>query len=517
MNQRAHTIRNTLFSSVGIYTEYLLGMMVSIIIARHLGPDDFGTYSLIVWLVACGVTATNAGTTTTMIKFIAELRGSERTDLLIPMMAYLRRTQAKFLAVVLVTGSVAFLLSGARLAPGFNHLALCGLMVVAVGLRAPYMLNIAVAKGFERFGATATIALVSTPINLAMIVAAWAMHAPIEVFLGIFGVSSVLFYTVSKVQVASIVPEGPGNATIPVELMSRVRRHMRFVAVISTVAFVTASETEVLFLTLLDTPASAGQFKVAYQLATGAALLLPGVFSAILLPMMARAFSEGRAVAARRFVGSTTYLSLLAAPLVGFGVVFSSATIQLLYGDAYRSADLVLAGCLFASSINVIGSAAQSLLMSADQQHSVLARVLGCGVLKVVLDIVLIGRFGLLGGTAAYVSVSIIGVIVTVALAVRVGGVNLAWRRLGRILLAITVASLIALPFKWIAHPMVSILAGMTVLGLSYALLSLLLGCWSKPDIDYLRGLHHPADGGRRSPLSTFLDWAESRALAETS
>jgi len=515
VNQRANTIRNTLFSSVGIYTEYILGMMVSIIMARHLGPDDFGTYSLIVWLVACGVTATNAGTTTTMIKFIAELRGSERNDLLVPMMAYLRRTQAKFLVVVLVLGSAAFLMSGARLAPGFNHLALCGLMVAAVGLRAPYMLNIAVAKGFERFGATATIALVSTPINLAMIVVAWAIHASIEVFLGIFGVSSVLFYAVSKVQVASFVPEGSSDAIIPPELMSRVHRHMRFVAVISTVAFFTASETEVLFLTLLDTPASAGQFKVAYQLATGAALLLPGVFSAILLPMMARAFSEGRAIAARRFVASTTYLSLLAAPLVGFGMVFSSATIQLLYGDAYRSADLVLTGCLFASSINVIGSAAQSLLMSADQQHSVLARVLGCGVLKVVLDIVLIGRFGLLGGTAAYVSVSIIGVIVTVALAVRVGGVNLAWRRLGRILLAITLASLIALPFKWIGHPIVAILAGMTVLGFSYAILSLLLGCWSRPDIDYLRSLQNRIAGGQRTGLNTFLDWAETRAIAE--
>jgi hypothetical protein len=73
---RAEVIRNTLFSSVGTYTEYFLGMLVSIIIARHLGPGDFGTYSLVVWLVACGVIATNAGSTTTMIKFIAELRGS---------------------------------------------------------------------------------------------------------------------------------------------------------------------------------------------------------------------------------------------------------------------------------------------------------------------------------------------------------------------------------------------------------------------------------------------------------
>src|SRR3546814_12756729 len=55
MNTRSTIVRNTLFSSVGIYTEYFLGMLTSIIIARHLGPADFGTYSLVIWLVATGV------------------------------------------------------------------------------------------------------------------------------------------------------------------------------------------------------------------------------------------------------------------------------------------------------------------------------------------------------------------------------------------------------------------------------------------------------------------------------
>ena len=78
MSTRSDAVRNTLFSSIGVYTEYILGMLVSILIARHLGPADFGIYSLVVWLVSCGVTLTNAGSTTTMIKFVAELRGSQR-------------------------------------------------------------------------------------------------------------------------------------------------------------------------------------------------------------------------------------------------------------------------------------------------------------------------------------------------------------------------------------------------------------------------------------------------------
>ena len=52
MNIRTKALRNTMFSSVGIYTEYVLGMLTSIFIARHLGPSEFGAYSAIIWLVA---------------------------------------------------------------------------------------------------------------------------------------------------------------------------------------------------------------------------------------------------------------------------------------------------------------------------------------------------------------------------------------------------------------------------------------------------------------------------------
>jgi O-antigen/teichoic acid export membrane protein len=515
VSTRAETVRNTLFSSVGVYTEYFLGMFVSILIARHLGPHDFGTYSLVVWLVACGVTATNAGTTTTMIKFIAELRGSGREHLLHPMIAYLRRVQAIFLLVVLTVGSIAFLSAGGQLAPGFNHLELCVLLIFAVSMRAPYMLNIAVAKGFERFSATATIALIATPVNLAMILIASFLSAPIEIFLGIFAASGVLFYAVSRWQVRGLMPNITEHGPLEPDLMRRVHRHMRFVAVISTVGFFTASETEVLVLNVFDTPGNAGHFKVAYQLATGAAALLPGVFSAVLLPMMAKAFSEGRAVAARRFVASTTYLTLLAGPLIAFGFAFSDAMIVALYGRAYQAAGIVLTLCLLASSITVISNAATSLLMSADHQQSVLARVVGCGVLKIVLDIVLIKQYGLAGGASAYLIVAIIGAAVTIMLALRVSEAQLAWSRLARIAVAIALASLLASPLRSLHSPLLVMLGGMAALGFLYPLLTLALGCWSVSDVEYFARTHQKLLRGQPAIISSFLQWAGLHAAKD--
>src|SRR3546814_5302673 len=97
MNTRSTIVRNTLFSSVGIYTEYFLGMLTSIIIARHLGPADFGTYSLVIWLVATGVVITNAGVSSSVIKFVAELRGAGRDGQIRSLLAWAWRVQATFM------------------------------------------------------------------------------------------------------------------------------------------------------------------------------------------------------------------------------------------------------------------------------------------------------------------------------------------------------------------------------------------------------------------------------------
>src|SRR3546814_20987032 len=112
---------NTLCSSGGIYTESFLGMLTSIIIARQLGPADFGTYSLVIWLVATGVVITNAGVSSAVIKFVAELRGAGRDGQIRPLLALAWRVQATFMALVLVGGKVRFHLPGARLVPALKH------------------------------------------------------------------------------------------------------------------------------------------------------------------------------------------------------------------------------------------------------------------------------------------------------------------------------------------------------------------------------------------------------------
>jgi O-antigen/teichoic acid export membrane protein len=507
MNSRSSAIRNTLFSSVGIYTEYLLGLLTSILIARHLGPQIFGGYSLIIWLVSVGVTMTNAGTANAVIKFVAELRGSDRGELIQPLLDFLRRVQRMCLLLVLGVAALLSAFAGNRLAPGFDHVVLFGLLVVTIGLRAPYMFNISLAKGFENFRATATISLIATPLNLAMVLAAWLMHASAGGFLVVFAISSAVFYLVSHRLTVHLAPPSQPGTQLPPELRRRIVRHMRFVAVTITVGFVAASDVEVLFLNLFASPAAAGEFKVAFQLAIGATLLLPGVLGALLLPMMANALSRGMSIAGRRFVAATTYLALLGAPLVAFGAV-----IALLYGPSYAAEAPVLAVCLFGSVLGTVGQGASSLLVSADRQRNILILVVVNGALKLLLDFVLTVHYGLAGAVAACVTANIFTVSAMVTMATKVSGLQPDWSRLVRIVFAALLAAVAALPFRGLWAPLPTLLVGGTVLSVAYLLLTFALGCWSRGDIEHFQDLHRRFAAGRLPIVATLLMWAGKRA-----
>lgn len=516
MNMRAHTLRNTFFSSVGLYTEYVLGMLTSIVIARHLGPDEYGAYSLVIWLVALGVATTNSGTASAAIKFVAELRGSGQVQTIPTLLDYLRRAQRFFLLFVLLAGAALFLFAGDHVAPGMNHPMLLGFLVVSVALRASYMFNIGVAKGFEDFRATAVVSLVSTPINLGLVVAAMFFDASVEWLLAVFVVSGLVFYGVSLRQIKPLVPDRLPGIKIPGVLMARIRRHMGWTALTVSVGFLAASEVEVLFLTLYADSHDAGQFKVAYQLAIGAAALVPGVFGALLLPMMANALSHGREVAGRRFVASTGYLALLAMPLMAFGAVFSGAVIHLLYGDAYQAAGPVFAVCLAGAAITAMTQGGSSLLVSADRQRSILMLVIGCALFKVLLDAVLIMHFGLNGALIAFGAVALVNAAAMMALSIRVSHAMPDWARLSRIALAAAIAALLALPLRAQLLPWAQVVFGGSLLALAYLALTMLLGCWSRGDIEHLQQLYRRFVPGEPRLGARLLDWAHGRAPGES-
>jgi len=513
VSTRAATLRNTLFSSVAMYTEYVLGMLVSIIIARHLGPGGYGTYSMLIWTVAMGVAVTNAGTVSASVKFIAELRGAGRGDQVPGLVAYLRRIQRRFLFGVVALAVAGFAVAGGELAPGLGHPGLAGFFAVAIALRAGYMFNLGVARGFEDFRAVALVSVVSMPINLLLVAVAWQLGASIGWLLAVFLFSSAVFHVLSAVQLRRLLGGGAGRAAVPPpQLAGRIRRHVWFSAAIGGSYFLAASEVEVLFLNLFASAGDAGHFKVAHQLALGAANLVPGVFGALLLPMMAGAIGMGGGVAGRRFAASTRYLMVLAAPLLAFGATFATEIVALLYGPAYAAAAPVLMVCLAAACVSATTLGGSSLLISADQQREVLWVVVGNGLLKLALGAAAVHAFGLAGAMAVHGVAAVVAGVAIMALAIRSCGAVPEWWRLLRVAVAAALAAGLASPALLLVHPAAALAVGGGLMVLAYVPLSLLSGAWDQADIEHAQRLHQRWAAGRPRACHRLLSWAHRRS-----
>jgi len=228
----------------------------------------------------------------------------------------------------------------------------------------------------------------------------------------------------------------------------------------------------------------------------------------LLLPMMANALSQGRDVAGRRFVASTTYLALLAAPLVGFGAVFCVPIIGFMYGAQYAPAAPVFAACLFACALSTVSQSGSSLLISADRQITILVLVILCGVIKVSLDVILIRAYGLGGATIAYVAAAMFGATANLILALRMIGMQPNWVRLARIILAAALTALTVMPLRGHWPPLPTLIVAGLVTVPVYAVLTLLLKCWSSEDIEHLAQLHRRFAGGRPRVFGRLLAWS---------
>jgi O-antigen/teichoic acid export membrane protein len=487
MSRRA--LSDTAYGSLAVYIEYLFGLIASILTARALLPGDMGVYSLLVWLVANAVVIANAGITLGAIKFIAELRGAGREADTARLVRRLRGMQRAMLAIVAAALALVFALFRDRLAPGVPAWVFA-LLLGTVALRAPYMFNIAVLKGRQDFRSTALIATVGALANLAMIVVLWsgrALPATLPAFVIAYALSSLVFFVVSHRR-AMRFPEGDGSdGALPPELEARIRHHLRVAGVTTVLGAIGASEIELLALNLLSDSAHAGLFKVANALASGIALLVPGVLGAQLLPMMAKAHGSGGGEAGRRFIAMTTWLWVLGAPLIAAGSVFADHAIGLLYGSAYAAAAPVLVALLIARTAAVLGQGATAYLLSADRQTALMRLTLVFTALRAIGAFAGTWFGGLDGAVTATVVLSLLATIATVQLALRVSATTLPWARLLRIGVAAAVPALLCLIFARHLSPLWGLLAGTATFATLYPAALWLLRGLDDEDAGYVR------------------------------
>ncbi len=508
MSGRLAQLKNFGFSFLSIYLDMVLSFALSILIARHLGPERYGVYTFAIWISSMAVGVASLGIHNAVIKFLAESDSRESPSEMVSVWHKLRNMQRVSLLVTLAIflGLVPTVLAP-RIAAEYEPVL--WLVVCASSFKAMHMFYVSFAKGLGRFDAIAWVNLLVAPTLLCFVVWAVVTGRDVMDFAMIYAVGAVancgLMYWFAKRGIKL-----PAPSPLPSDLTTRIHRHVLFMSMLAIVSYMAQHRLEVFFLSIYGTTEDIAYFNLAYSLAAAAPALLPGMIDFLLLPLMAKTFATDQSALARRLESSIRYKLILTVPVAILGAWYAPAIVRLLYGADYLAAVFPLQVFMLIAVGAAYGGPAGAYLISTDQQKIPLYLAIFAGVLNLVLDLLLIPKFGLEGAVAATI-ISLLGrEAASTTIAIKLAGARFdlgVWLRpIAAGGLSLLLVSLAMTQSESIVH----VVVGSALFFACYACLTLVTHCWNQADLKFfVSGLDRsalPLTGALRRALNGLAD-----------
>lgn len=467
------------------YVTYALGLLASIIVARTLGPDDFGRYSYVVWLAGLLIMVGNNGLNATVIRFISESLGRQSTDAARAVHGWARRRQYACLALVAVAFAavVPFAMPAGWEGRAWVFVALT---LAAAVPKALFMFDASVGKGYGRYGVEALSAVVMSVVNMIAVLLLMRMGAGLIAYMALFAATSTGYAMSSRLLLRS-GDLYPTRERLEPGILARLRPHLFWTVILTTAYAFNNKSIETWLLNDLVGAAEVGYFAIAGALTKGGIEMLSAGLSTVLMPMMAHAFGQGRDQRVGRIMASAMrYYSFIGLLLGGIGVLVAAPAITLLYGDAYTAVVLPFQIMIAIAGLTLADSALNALLSTTDNQRVRVIFIIVSLAITAALAFALVPRYGLMGAVAAHTGSRLI---VFIAIA---SGISLMMRmrlplgELGRLLGAAAVATVAAaVPMATVPGHWVGWVAAV-LYAFVFVACSLAFGAWRASDAKQL-------------------------------
>jgi O-antigen/teichoic acid export membrane protein len=471
------------------YVVYTVGLAANALVARSLGPADFGRYAYVVWLSGLLVVLSNHGLTTSAIRFISECVGRE--DAAGAASVERKLVRWNWLSAVGVS-LAALLLLRWTLPQGwrFGLAAFGACLVVSVLGKAGFLMNVSVAKGFGRFSLEVKVNVVLSMLNLVVVFALLAAHSGLLGYIAWFTAMSVAYWAWSSWLLArrersAAAPRDDGGA-----LDARLRSHLRWTIVLVVLYGVGARSFETFLLNRFSTAEAIGYFSVAANLTRGGIDLLMSGLQTVLMPAMAHAYGSKSQDAVRQLLGSSLrYVLCLGFVAAGVGALLAQPAIALLYGPTYQPAIWVMQVFAVVGGLSLAEGVFGAYLSTTDNQRSRVL-VLGSSVaISASLAVLFVPWLGLAGAVLSYVCGRICVIAFMSWLIIVKERVPVDWRPIGKLTAAALVAFVASYALTEFSDALVLDVVAAGCFVAIFMVLSVLLRTWRAEEYELVLGL----------------------------
>jgi O-antigen/teichoic acid export membrane protein len=392
----------------------ILGILTSIIFARLLGKEGFGVYTYaMTWPTLLGIPAT-LGFNNLLVREVAIYNNQSTWGLLRGLLQW-----SNFIVLVV---STMIALIGIALVLNFGNNgeremtdALC-MALISLPIVSLTSLRLAAMKGLHRVVLGQMPEKLLAPLLLLMfsIFSFFWLKGRENATIWVLGLQMLAFaitFAVGAILLAKVLPQEVKKAAPEYKIVSWLKDGIPFILMGGLV--VINSRVAVLMLGSLQGSSAVGVYAVASRITTPIIFAL-GILNNVLSPTFATLYAEGKLVQLQRLVTRSTRLITLSALAMTTGLIILRQWVLSLFGAEFVQGQTALIILSIGYLVNAMtGSVAVLLSMTRHANFSAATVALGV-TLNVLLNWILIPKWGVNGAAAATATSMIVGNVINV-------------------------------------------------------------------------------------------------------
>lgn len=493
----SRVIKNSLYSLFNSIFMMVTSWIISIWVARQLGPERYGIFSLVLWLIGSITWIIGMGFIHAITKFISEFHGKGDTRSFTPLIVYVMKIEV----VITICTTTLLILFKSSIAdyfftPNESHLFLIAALGLIPGIITA--LFSAAIEGIQEFKYFTYSNLIISPLSFiakALILFMGKGPAGLLTVMVVFSFVNCLFYFI-VLRKEGFFASSDNGIRLSSTIKEKILQYNKSVISILLCDKIVWDKSENFFLGRLCSSHEIGFYNLGFNVAQRCMSFLPSTLWRVLFPAMSSYFgSDSKEKMKRLFFLSTRYMAFFTFPIGIAGIILSYYIIHYLYGHEYINAQNVLQ-IIFASSIlSTLSNPASAVLYGFNKQAFIFKFGAILSLFNILLDFFLIKNFGAIGAAFCY------GITTAIA---SVGGLYYTCKTMhlsyplvsvskiffATIIMAIAM-EIIIIQNNELSGFILSIFVGCFV----YIISSLVLGTFEEEDYDLLTTIEHMSPG----------------------
>ncbi|MFP4164377.1 MAG: flippase [Chitinispirillaceae bacterium] len=395
-------IKNSFFSLFNSIFMAATTWIISIWVARALGPSNYGIFNLVLWFSGTVSWAIGMGLMHAATKYIAEYSGKKQKQLILPIVSFVLKTE--LLIALPVTAALIFFRT--RIADYFfSPDQSFFFFLAALGLVPGIITAIfsATIEGLQKFEYFTISNLIMTPLSFAGKILVLLYDKGITGLLTVMLICSFLNTIFYLVVIFRETRNDKNSPPLSKSVKKRIGAYNRSVLAIILCDKIVWDKSENYFLGRFTAASEIGFYNLGFNFAQRFTSILPDTFWKVLFPAMSGLSGSGNYEKVKRlFHLSTRYLAFFSFPIGTAVAVLSFQIIKYMYGSQYLGAHRVLQIIAVASIFSSLSKPASAILYGFEKQSFIYKYGAVLAVFNILLDLLLIKPFGAVGAAVCY-------------------------------------------------------------------------------------------------------------------